>query len=459
MAATPLLGNSGNSVGSSVGNASGNPGLNPAPNPGRRPADVLLPATGLGAVGSAAPVWIYLAWLSTYLLEGPLRGGLFAIGQQNLLYLRDAVAVVSIALALAVPLVRGDKLPPGLVVMVWLLAVHACIGMLMGGTLFQRLFGVKIFIPVLYTVAIFPAVQQHFTLFLRGMAVCFTVSVVGVLVNEMVGEMPWEGLRYDTAFGTVQATRQWWMTGGLRRLAGLARASFDAAMMIGVCGVMFLAIARPLWLRVLVAAAGMVAIFLTTSKGMVAAFGAAVLWLALANRSPASFKVGVAIVVSLLLLTCLVPTVFMVVSVPTHPQEIPPLLSSLWDRFSWMWPSAYELLPGGFGPLTGVGLGGIGTALEHPDERAVHNSGDSIFVYFFVTFGLAGIAYLVVPLLTILHLGASTDRHAFVWAGLLVITYGYGLSINMVEQPFYASVLGLLYGKAFAVLAGRGATT
>lgn len=420
------------------------------------PGGVAVPSARAVVGAQAITVWVYLAWLSTYLLEGPLRGGLFSIGLQNLLYLRDGVAVVSIALALALPLVRGDKPAPGLVVMLWVLAVHACIGVLLGGTVFQRLFGVKIFIPVLYTVAIFPAVQQHFTLFLRGMAVCFTVSVAGVLINEVAGEMPWEGLRYDTAFGSVQATRQWWMSGGLRRLPGFARASFDAAMMIGVCGVIFLATARPLWLRALIAMSGMAAIFLTTSKGMVAAFLAAVLWLGLANRSPASFRAGLIIVVTLLLVTCLVPTVFMIVNVPTHPLEIPPLLSSLWDRFSWMWPSAYELMPEGFGAFSGVGLGGIGTALEHPDERAVHNSGDSIFVYFFVTFGLAGIAYLAFPLLAILRRGASTDRQAFVWAGLLVITYGYGLSINMIEQPFFASILGLLYGKAFASVARRG---
>jgi hypothetical protein len=442
MAATPLL---------------ANPVANPVAAAGGDPGSITMPATRGAAGHSALAVWVYLAWLSTYLLEGPLRGGLFAIGLQNLLYLRDGVAVVGIALALAVPLVRGDKPPPGLVVVLWVLAVHACIGLLMGGTLFQRLFGVKIFIPVLYTVAIFAAVQQHFALFLRGMAVCFTVSVAGVLINELAGEMPWEGLRYDTAFGSVQATRQWWMSGGLRRLPGFARASFDAAMMIGACGVIFLATARSLGLRVLIAALGLVAIFLTTSKGMVAAFGVAVLWLALANRSPASFKAGVGTVVTLFLLTCLVPTVFMIVSVPTNPQEVPALLSSLWDRFSWMWPSAYQLLPDGFGAITGVGPGGIGTALDHPDERAVPNSGDSIFVYFFVTFGLAGIAYLGLPLLAVLHRGAASDRHAFVWAGLLVITYGYGLSINMVEQPFFASMLGLLYGKAFAVLAGRGA--
>ncbi len=414
------------------------------------------PAPGAAASAQRASVWIYLAWLSTYLVEGPLRGGLYGIGLQNLLYTRDLVAVTGIAAGLLLPLVRGSRPAPGLVVMTWLLALHVCIGLLLGGTLFQRLFGVKMFLPVLYAAVIFPAIQRHFGLFARAMAVFFAISVVGVLINQLVGEMPWEGMHYDTAFGPVQTTRQWWMDGGLRRLPGFARASFDAAMMIGVCGVVILALARRPGSRALIAVSGITAITLTTSKGMVIAFALAALWLGIGSRSAASFAVGRAIVVALLLLTCLVPTVFMVVSVPTDPLEMPPLLSSLWDRFSWMWPSAYELLPEHWGAITGVGPGGIGTALDRPDERTLPNSGDSIFVYYFVTFGLAGIAYLAFALLAILRRGAAADPRAFVWAGLLIITYGYGLSINMVEQAFFASFLGLVYAQAFAGSAQRG---
>jgi hypothetical protein len=110
------------------------------------------------------------------------------------------------------------------------------------------------------------------------------------------------------------------------------------------------------------------------------------------------------------------------------------------------------LLPDGFGALTGVGPGGIGTAIS---DGAVPNSADSIFVYFFVTFGLLGIGYLAFPLRALFGRGAESDPRTFAWAGLLIIAYGYGLSINMVEQAFFTSVFGLLYGKAFAVLAER----
>ena len=394
-------------------------------------------------------VWIYVAWLATYVVEGPLRGALSSIGAANLLYLRDLVGAASIAVALVGPLLHKERPAPGLVLMAWLLAVHVCIGLLLGGTVFQRLFGIKIFVPVLYALALYPVVQRHFGLFMRAMGLFFVIASAGVFINAVVGEMPWEGLKYDTAFGAVQTTRQWWMSGGVSRLPGFARASFDAAMVIGVCGVLLLAALRPVWLRAAVAAAGLAAIFLTTSKGMVVAFAVAALWLVPANRSAASFKSGRVLVAVLMLVTCLVPTLFMIVSVPEHPTEMPPLLSSLWDRFSWMWPNAYELLPDGFGALTGVGPGGIGTALEHPEELVIPNSGDSIFVYYFVSFGLAGILYLAWPVLALFKRDSARDPRAFVWAGLLIVTYGYGLSINMVEQSFFASVLGLLYGKAF----------
>ena len=396
-------------------------------------------------------VWIYLTWLTTYLVEGPLRGGLSAIGMPNVLYLRDLVAVAVIASAMVVPLTRGERPPPGLVLMSWLIAVHVCIGILLGGTVFQRLFGLKTFIPMLMTVAIFPAVEQHFRLFIKAMAVFFAITVVGVLVNEVAGEMPWEGLSYETAFGSVQTTKQWWMSGGVRRLPGFARASFDAAMMIGLSGVMLMAAVRSVWLRLLIACIGGAAIFLTTSKGMIVAYAVATLWLVFANRSNTSFKLGRGIVVALLLITCLVPTIFMVVPVRENPADIPVLLTSLWDRFAWMWPAGYSLLPDGFGALTGAGPGGIGSAVG---DGPIPSSADSIFVYYYVSFGLLGIGYLAFPALALARgEGAAADPNRFVWAALLIIAYGYGLSINMVEQTFFISVFGLLYGKAFAYVA------
>ena len=73
-----------------------------------------------------------------------------------------------------------------------------------------------------------------------------------------------------------------------------------------------------------------------------------------------------------------------------------------------------------------------------------------MFVYFYASFGVLGVVYLAFPMLAILGRRGAADGQAFVWAGLLIIAYGYGLSTNMIEQTFFAGVLGLLYGKAFA---------
>ena len=410
------------------------------------PDESVVNAEQIGRVG----VWVYIGWLTTSVIEGPLRGGLAAVGLANIIYLRDLALVLTVAVAFVLPVLRGTRHAPGLVLMGWLLALHLCIGLLMGGTLtlFDRLFGVKIFMPMLFTVAIFPAVDKHFRLFVQVMAVFFVISAAGVFLNDALGEMPWEGLTYDTAFGQVETTKKWWMDGGLRRLSGFARASFDAAMILGLGGAMLMALARAWWLRLLIAAIGCWAILLTTSKGMVLAYLVAALWLVPTNRSRGSLAAGRSIVILLLLIACLVPTLFMIMSVPEFPVDIPPLLSSLWDRFSWMWPSAFALLPDWFGAFTGAGLGGIGMPLG---LIPVPNTADSIFVYYYISFGLLGILYLAFPVVAILGRKAQADPRSFVWAGLLVIAYGYGLSANMVEQSFFTSVFGLLYGKAFAV--------
>jgi hypothetical protein len=404
-------------------------------------------------------IWVLLFWMSTAVIEGPLRGGLSMIGLPNLLYARDLLVATTVAIALLLPLTTRAKFPPGLVLMTWVIAVHLCIGLLIEGNLFQRLFGLKIFMPLLYGAALYPAIQQHQGLFRRAMTLFFLVSVGGVYANALLGEMPWANLSYDTAFGQVQTTREWWAAGGTPRLAGLARASFDAAMIIGLSGTVMLATTRSFWLRLMIAATGLTAITLTTSKGMVLAFAVVALWLVFSGRSTTSLRVGKWIVAGLLVVTCAVPAVFMFISVQYHPTEIPAVMSSLWDRFAWMWPNAYALLPDGYGPLLGVGPGGIGSGLDHPVELWVPNSGDSIFVYFYVTFGLLGVLYLVFPLFGLLreHADERRDPQAFVWVGLLVIAYGYGLSINMIEQPVFAAIFGLLYGAAFSGLSARRA--
>lgn len=403
-----------------------------------------LSASGDGSGTGRAALIVLLAWLATVVVEGPLRAGLAALGLPNALYARDLVAGGTVAWMLAAPFVSGARFPPGLAPMAWLLAVHLCIGMLIGGTAFQRLFGLKMFVPMLYGAAACAAVRSHPRLFRHAMALFFGVSVLGVFLNQAIGVWPWEGMSYETAFGFSSTTRTWWMNNGLRRLPGFAQASFDAAMVIGLCGTVLLACANSFAARLLVAALGLTAIAMTTSKGMVLAYAIAALWLTFSNRSAGSLAFGRCVAVGLLALTCAVPALFMVWHVPEQADDVPALLASLWDRFSWMWPSAYALMPDGWGALTGIGPGGIGGALDR--ELSVPNSADSIFVYYFVTFGVLGIAYLAFPALA---MRGSVDADRYAWTGLLLIAYGYGLSINMVEQPFFAVVFGLLYGVAF----------
>jgi len=173
-------------------------------------AHVLVRPTKTDRVGRLS-VWIFIAWLSTGVFEGPLRGALAAADLPNILYMRDLVVVCAIALAFAAPLFRGPRPPPGLMVMAGILVVHLCIGIFLSGTLFGPFFGLKIFLSMLYTVAISPAIIKHFRLFIQAMTVIFVISVAGVYANYFVGEWPWEGLSYATAFGTVQTTRKWWI--------------------------------------------------------------------------------------------------------------------------------------------------------------------------------------------------------------------------------------------------------
>jgi hypothetical protein len=126
------------------------------------------------------------------------------------------------------------------------------------------------------------------------------------------------------------------------------------------------------------------------------------------------------------------------------------MLSTLWDRFSWMWPNAFDLLSGPENYILGGGLGSTGTPQTYGlDEREL-NAADNIFVFEFVLFGPLSLLYLTYPVWRIVR--SSDQGDIVVWSiGILIICYGYGVTTNMIEQPFFSAMLGMVLGYVFTM--------
>lgn len=392
--------------------------------------------------------WCFFGLLGTYVIEGPLRYAFVLAGHPNFIYIRDGLAVLSILFIFLRSLLTRNWIEPHLSIVGCILLFHLAIGLFWGMPFFQAFFGFKIFITLLFGVAIFQHLQNRFNEILKVLAFYFFITVIGVFYNYVVHKFPWEGLNYETAFGTVSNTREWWTNSGTRRLPGFARNSFDAAMIAGISGFACLILFKNLLVRIMIAIICFTAIILTTTKGMALAFLVISFWM-LFNKHSIFLPMGKILVFVLFILSIGLPSisVYFEIGSAYKADQIPSLLVSLWDRFSWMWPNAFELLTGPEQYLFGGGLGSIGTPQTYGlDERQL-NAADNIFVFLFVMCGPLALFYLGYPVWRVIR--SSGQSEIAVWIiGFLIICFGYGLTTNMLEQPFFSGLLGMVLGYA-----------
>jgi hypothetical protein len=404
--------------------------------------------------GDSLLFWGFLLVLTTYVIEGVLRYGLATAGFPNVIYLRDAVAVISIIFIFFRSLFTRSWIEPHIALICCVLLFHFLVGLFFGAALFQALFGFKVLVSLIFGVAVSPILEKNFSQLLVVMAFFFLISVLGVYINHFIEKMPWEGIEYDTAFGTVTGTREWWAS-GIRRLPGFARTSFDAAMIIGISGFACMLLFKRALLRLTIAAIALTAIILTTTKGMSQTFMVITLWM-LFRKTPIFFPMGRLLVVTFLILAVALPSivVFFDIGYGVMEKDVPSLLRSLWDRFSWMWPEAFDLMTKPEHYVFGKGLGSIGTAQLYGENYVVPNAADNIFVYTFVLFGPLSLLYLSYPAWCVVRMPSCGD--IAVWCiGLLIICYDYGLTINMLEEPFFSSILGMVSGLGWKSIKSR----
>lgn len=397
------------------------------------------------------------ALLATYLVslafEGPLRYVLAVASLPDALYVRDAIPVASTLFLFTRPLIGQQRIELAIAVPSAILVFHAAYAAMLGVSWFSIAFSLKVFMFIPYGIAMWPLVRQRWRAALTFMSIVFAATLAGVLVNFIVGTLPWEGLEYRTAFGTVSTTRSWWIPGGISRLPGFTRTSFNAAMILGISGALAMLRFRRVPLQLLIAAAAFAGIVVTTSKGMVLAFPIAAAWLVLQSFHPTR---GHLLVGTLCALTLALPplVVFGDFGAVLSADSFPPLLLSVWERFTMMWPDAFALLPQGPAALLGGGLGSIGTPQMFGDAPHLLNAADNFAVFMLVNFGLPGLIYYALPAIG-LHRLALAERPEVARAGaaLLLIAYGYGMSINMVEESFFCTVFGLCVGAVISAFA------
>lgn len=381
------------------------------------------------------------AVLGTWLIESPLRYGLHWLGAEFLIYLRDAALLLIIGYALSHEILA--RCLGILTVTLVVFGAHFCAGLLQHGDLARAAMGFKLFFPFVAGLAMGPHLSRR-ALSARAFALAWLIVSLGILL-DWAFELPWQGLRYTVLGQEVEANRLW-TTGGVERVSGFARQSYEAAsqLLLAACGLVILQ--RPLF-GALVIIATLALIALTTSKGVFLA--GSFVWLSTVMRGVTRSTIPQAVILSMVATSCIIMpwlAVADMVSVRVACEDM--IFGSLSDRIRNTWPDAiahYErssrILGGGLGAV-GVGAGVHG---------ATNNPGDNLFLYLLASCGPAAAAYLIVLAAGGLALrDARADRDRFLFLAVLS-GFVIGLTANVVE----ATVLPFTLGCAAAVAARR----
>jgi hypothetical protein len=393
------------------------------------------------------PLYILMAYLSSLALEGPLRSLLSIIKMENLLYVRDLVAVLIIIRASHFPsMKRGKASGRGIVGgVVYVALCHAVLGLWMGNQIIPVLFAIKIFVAIVFGMAVAEHVKGNENLLVKFLAALFVISAVGVYLNAVVGAFPWEGMDYDTAFGSVKSTKIWW-SGGERRLSGFTRANYSAASAIGLSGAFLAAYVEGRILKLSIFLFGMPAIYLTTSKGVIVSFFIITLW-SMIESAPKRAKIGAWLAYAFGALAISAPIVSGLISPsPDLVRTVVPSLSSFADRAAVTWPNAFAQVDHWWQWLVGFGVGAVASPLKFGSDFWRFNPIDNMPLYFYLNFGLLGIIYYccLIRRTVRTYIEVRQVRFGFglMGAGLLVISYG--ITTQIMEDPISTIIFGVV---------------
>lgn len=410
------------------------------------------------ANGAALPAWekpslftlpallrgaFFLALLS-YTIEGVLRFGLIQVGAEFLLYVRDLFLALIVVYATLREVVLKKIGPFGLGIL--LLSGHAAVGMLQLSNPLQVAFGLKLFLPILAGMAAAPLLFANDRFPLKFFAFLWGVCAAGILLDHFL-ILPWTGLSYSLMGHEIEGNRIW-STGGIERLSGFTRFSWDAAAQILLTFLLVVVVLRKnVMLKLIMWGVTAGVIGLTTTKGMIMAFTLCTVCLLAAGILRGMIDVRKPAILFAVLFCVTLPFLgtALDLAAPSHTTRL--LFDSLIDRFESTWPDAVQQFQE-HSPLIGGGIGSIGTPQKYFASRG--NPGDNFYVYLLNIFGLFSLPYVMAvgwKSIRLVDGTGDTDRF-FSYVALALFTAG--IVINVIESPFLALFLGLLIGHLCA---------
>ncbi len=390
--------------------------------------------------------WGLLIYLTTVAFEGPVRFVLSQLKIATLLYARDLIpaSVIFASLVLKRPNFGHQKVQLQLIIYLLITTLFATV--LLSNGFFSGLFAIKLFSTFLLGLAGYTAIIAYPQRFKYATIILFCITLVGVLINKFY-VYPWEGGSFESAFGTTDMSRVWWVAGGERRLAGFTRASPVAAGIIAITGAAMMVSIRNYWTRIIIIVAGITGIYLTTSKGLILSYLAVSAIAALPMQSTVRTVAAKSFATLFFVLGLFAPLVSWIFNPGfSFLRSSPRLVSSFADRMSNSWPETVDGFTHWYNWIVGQGLGSVGLPAYFSGKMRHIPAVDNLHLFLMGNFGLIGtmiFAFFFARLFTYANNQRSISNSAFAVA---LIGLGYGTVSNIADDSFSPIILGLAWG-------------
>jgi hypothetical protein len=385
-----------------------------------------------------------VVYILVYAFEGVVRFGLYSMGGDDAILLRDLLLIVPLALLFATQTLRG-RVHPAFPVFAAIIAVHGAIAVFNLGSYVPAVYGAKLLINCLFG---FLAARELINPGPRTLSIFVLIwlaSITGVVLDKFFYTFPWTGLETHIGGIQVDVSRGWDIEDSFdKRAAGFTRSSISAAMLLPIMAAIIAPRIRNFVIRFLMLVITTGAVLLTTQKGSVTAIAAVTVifcaprfsWYGLLSFAGVMFAL-LAVALPVATAGLLMPQSAGVFSFASFAMRI----TLTWPE-AWQWIANHNVFP------FGVGLGGIGGA-QRFYAADFFNPSDNLFVYLYANFGVFGLGYLI----WVTALGPLLPRVARAQSieALAVLTFllGYGAALSILEDQmaalFAAAAAGMLW--------------
>lgn len=386
-----------------------------------------------------------IAYISYFLfliykgVEGPVRYLLVNNGLEWLQYFPTFFLLFSVFIKLFTTIITWRV--RGLVLVILLiLSVLVIQGALIIENIVQVFFGIYILIPFLFGVVFANDLVKIIKKRLVILGILWGIIVLGVFLDFFI-DFPWTGFNYKIGDITIEVSRAWTAL-GIERLAGFSRASFEAAIMIFIIMLILITHLDNYFVKNVIWLISGMAIFLTTTKGIILVFFIISLIIFLRSLLPQ-------------LMLRLIPYLgmFIMIFLPLYSWHFESSLSldsyfakfvfsSFEDRLLNTWPNAYQMILQYGWCFMGRGIGGIG-APQQRFELLLYNPADNLFVYLYAIMGYFSIVVLVLLVyrtIQFVNKKEKVDKFFYLYGVSLII---YGITTNVIESVYMCLFLGV----------------